>query len=222
VDIARIKKNAKALLAADRKALNVWWAVSLAALFACHGLMRAIAGLIGGHVGSVAYAAGMGYALLFASALQAGVASYIYRKRCLPALASSAVSLADKAPFVFCCGLPLVAFSVFGVGGALFALPAGCLAVGILPCVIADSDKSLPARQALALAWAAQKPYRKGYGRLLLSFAGWFALSLASFGLAWIYVGPYWALARAIAYEEMMDEFLKDTMKIYVPRRHAQ
>ena len=39
-----------------------------------------------------------------------------------------------------------------------------------------------------------------------LSFIGWFLLGLITFGIAFLWITPYWNTARAAFYEDLMSD----------------
>lgn len=62
------------------------------------------------------------------------------------------------------------------------------------------------ATQAITESRRLMDGYKWKYVLFLLSFFGWFLLTLVTFGLAWFFVGPYFSAAQAVFYDELKNQ----------------
>ena len=105
----------------------------------------------------------------------------------------------------------LVGLIVF-VCALLFVIPGiiMSLAYSFVIYLIIDSDVS--GTDALKKSREMMKGYKMDYFVFLLSFIGWFLLSMCTCGILLIWVMPYYYVANTIYYEKLKEKTKKEEM----------
>ncbi|MBR1389744.1 MAG: DUF975 family protein [Prevotella sp.] len=90
------------------------------------------------------------------------------------------------------------------IGCFLFIVPGIILAVGLLmaPYILKD-NKEISAMDALKKSWEMTNGHKMRLFWLGLSFIGWIILALMTFGIGFLFLGPYMDTAFAHYYEDI-------------------
>jgi uncharacterized membrane protein len=113
----------------------------------------------------------------------------------------------------------LVSFAVnllVGFGLALFLVPGVFAMLYCAMSLLIAADRSTAnIFEIITLSGQYMRGYKMDFLVFSLSFFGWMALAVVTFGIAFIWVLPYLYVSVALYYEELRDRYMSNSKSIY-------